>query len=164
MPQPDRHLIVEHPALLARGLEPGSCLLGIDLGARTIGVAISDPTLTIASPLLTLPRTRLGSDAGRIADLGRQRRAAGLVVGLPINMDGSEGRRAQATRDWSAALAERIACPVAFWDERLSTMAVERVMLQADMTRKRRARKIDQAAACYILQAALDAIPAFRDR
>ncbi len=159
---PVSDLIVDHPATLAERLAVGARLLGIDLGQKTIGLAISDASLTIASPIKTLPRTRLAVDAMAIAGIARDRGVAALVVGLPINMDGTVGRRAQATRDWSADLADRIGLPVAFWDERMSTMAVERVMLEADMSRRNRARKIDSAAATYILQAALDAVPARR--
>lgn len=153
-----KDFILDDPTALARHLAPGLRLLGIDLGSKTIGLAVSDPNLGIASPITTLTRAKMATNAQQIVDIMSERRVGGLVVGLPINMDGTEGPRAQATRDWSLELAARIEKPIAFWDERMSTMAVERMMLEADMTRKRRAQKIDQAAAAYILQAALDAI------
>jgi putative holliday junction resolvase len=153
-----KDFILDDPSALARHLTQGLRFLGVDLGSKTIGLAISDPNLKIASPITTLKRSKLSIDARLIAEIAKERGIGGLIVGLPINMDGTEGPRAQATRDWSLNLAEWIELPVAFWDERMSTMAVERMMLEADMTRKRRAQKIDQAAAAYILQAALDAI------
>jgi putative holliday junction resolvase len=153
-----KDFILDDPSALARDLATDLRVLGVDLGDKTIGLAISDPNLRVASPITTLKRAKMASNAREIADIMASRGAAGLVIGLPINMDGTEGPRAQATRDWSLELARRIEKPIAFWDERMSTMAVERMMLEADMTRKRRAEKVDQAAAAYILQAALDAI------
>ena len=146
------------PGALTNSLPKGYRLLGIDLGSKTIGLALSDPTFKIASPITTLKRGKLTVDAAVIERIVTERGIGGLLVGLPINMDGTEGPRAQATRDWCLELARRLALPYAFWDERMSTMAVERMMIEADMSRKRRAAKIDQAAAAYILQAALDAI------
>jgi putative holliday junction resolvase len=153
-----KDFIFADPSALSRHLVTERRLLGVDLGSKTIGLAISDPDLKIASPITTLGRVKMMVNAREIAEIMAERGAGGLVVGLPINMDGTEGPRAQATRDWSLGLAERIEKPIAFWDERMSTLAVERMMLEADMTRKRRAKKVDQAAAAYILQAALDAI------
>jgi putative Holliday junction resolvase len=150
--------ILGHPSALIERLSPGARLLGIDLGAKTIGLAISDPAFRIASPITTLKRTKLGADAVSLAAIVAERGIGGLVIGLPLNMDGTEGPRAQATRDWSLDLAGRLDLPLVLWDERMSTMAVERMMLAADMTRKRRAEKVDQAAAAYILQGAIDAI------
>ena len=144
--------------MLAGQLPPGSRLLGVDLGSRTIGLAISDPGIGIASPIGTLRRTRLNVNAQEIDAIARERGVGGMVIGLPLNMDGTAGPRAQATSDWARDLATRLALPITFWDERMSTLAVERVMLAADMTRKRRAAKIDSAAAAYILQGALDSI------
>jgi putative Holliday junction resolvase len=153
-----RDFIAESPSALVRRLPAGGRLLGIDLGSKTIGLAVSDPGHRIASPLTTLRRVKMGVNVQEIERIMAERGAFGLIVGLPINMDGTEGPRAQATRDWTLELVTRIERPAAFWDERMSTMAVERMMLEADMTRKRRAEKVDQAAAAYILQAALDAI------
>lgn len=153
-----KDFILDDPSALARHLVAGLRLLGVDLGSKTIGLAISDPNLRVASPITTLKRAKMAANAREITEIMADRGAGGLIVGLPLNMDGTEGPRAQATRDWSLGLAERIEKPVAFWDERMSTMAVERMMLEADMTRKRRAEKVDQAAAAYILQGALDAI------
>ena len=153
-----KDLILGHPSVLIERLAPGGRLLGIDLGAKTIGLAISDPAFRIASPITTLKRTKLGADAVSLAAIVAERGIGGMVIGLPLNMDGTEGPRAQATRDWSLDLAGRLDLPLVLWDERMSTMAVERMMLAADMTRKRRAEKVDQAAAAYILQGAIDAI------
>jgi putative Holliday junction resolvase len=153
-----RDLITASPSALASRLAPGARLLGIDLGSKTIGLAVSDPTLRIASPITTLKRLKLTRNAQEIDEIMTERGAGGLVVGLPINMDGTEGPRAQATRDWTLSLVERISRPAAFWDERMSTMAVERMMIEADLSRKRRSEKIDQAAAAYILQTALETI------
>lgn len=153
-----KDFILGDPSALARGLAPGIRVVGVDLGSKTIGLAISDPNLRIASPVTTLKRLKMAVNAREVTEFMDERGAGGLIVGLPLNMDGTEGPRSQATRDWSLSLAEKIHKPIAFWDERMSTMAVERMMIKADMTRKRRAGKVDQAAAAYILQAALDAI------
>jgi putative holliday junction resolvase len=153
-----KNLILDDPGTLVRHMTPGRRLLGVDLGSKTIGLAVSDPNLRVASPITTLRRVKMSVNVREIADVMNDRDIGGLVIGLPLNMDGSEGPRAQATRDWSLDIAERLEIPIAFWDERMSTMAVERIMIEADMTRRRRAEKIDQAAAAYILQSALDAI------
>jgi putative Holliday junction resolvase len=153
-----KDLLFGDPSALTNSLTKDRRLLGIDLGSKTIGLAISDPNFKIASPITTLKRGKLTVDAAAIEQIVTEREIGGLLIGLPINMDGTEGPRAQATRDWCLELARRLALPYAFWDERMSTMAVERMMIEADMSRKRRAEKIDQAAAAYILQAALDAI------
>ena len=152
-----KDFILESPSALARHLGTGVRLMGVDLGSKTIGLAVSDAGRRVASSVVTLKRVKLAVNAAEIDAIMKERDAGGLVVGFPINMDGSEGPRAQATRDWALALVERIERPVAFWDERMSTMAVERMMLEADLTRKRRAEKVDEAAAAYILQSALDA-------
>ena len=131
-------------------------LMGLDLGAKTIGVAVSDVSRTIATARTTLRRTKLSRDAEALRVLVEDEGIGGIVVGLPVNMDGSEGPRAQSTRDTAARLAEVLALPVAFWDERWSTVAAERAMLDADLSRRKRARKVDQVAAAYILQGALD--------
>ena len=142
-------------------LAPRQRLLGLDLGAKTIGLAISDRELTIGSPLETLRRAKFTQDAAALARICAEREVGGLVLGLPVNMDGSEGPRCQSTRQFAANLAEvaGLALPVAFWDERLSTAAVERLLIEeADMSRRRRAQVIDKMAAAYILQGALDAL------
>jgi putative Holliday junction resolvase len=131
-------------------------LLGLDLGAKTIGVAASDPDRRVAAPVEIIARKRFTLDAQRILALAAQRRAAGLVLGLPVNMDGSEGPRAQSTRAFARNLAQLTELPIALWDERLSTAAVERALIAADASRARRKAVIDQHAAAYILQGALD--------
>ena len=151
-------LIFCSPSQLAKKKKESMRLLGVDLGSKTIGLAVSDPLLKIASPITTLKRSKLSSNAIEFSNIIKNYQIGGIIVGLPINMDGTEGTRVQATRDWSLDLARRLSIPVAFWDERLSTVAVERMMLKADMTRNKRAAKIDQAAAAYILQGALDNI------
>ena len=131
-------------------------LLGLDLGSKTIGVAASDPDRRVAAPVETISRKRFALDAGRILALAAERRAAGFVLGLPVNMDGSEGPRAQSTRAFARNLARLTELPIALWDERLSTAAVERALITADASRAARKNVIDQHAAAYILQGALD--------
>lgn len=131
-------------------------LIGLDLGTKTIGVAASDPDRRVAAPVETIARKRFNLDAPRILALAAERRAVGLVLGLPINMDGSEGPRAQSTRAFARNLAQLTELPIALWDERLSTAAVERVLIAADASRAKRKAVIDQHAAAYILQGALD--------
>ncbi|MAF95827.1 MAG: Holliday junction resolvase RuvX [Rhodospirillaceae bacterium] len=141
-------------------LKPGQRLLGLDIGSKTIGLALSDVTLTVASPAETINRGKFAADAGRLAGIIAEENVGGLVLGLPVQMDGAEGRRCQSVRQFADNLLEHIDLPIAFWDERLSTAAVERVLIdEADMTRKRRAEVIDKMAAAYILQGALDAMP-----
>jgi putative holliday junction resolvase len=144
-------LIDAAPLLPQRG-----ALLGLDLGTKTIGVAASDPDRRIAAPVETITRTRFTADAERILALAAERRAVGLVLGLPINMDGSEGARAQSTRAFARNMAALTALPLALWDERLSTAAVERALIEADASRAKRKAVIDAHAASYILQGALD--------
>jgi putative holliday junction resolvase len=139
------------PLLPERG-----ALIGLDLGTKTIGVASSDPDRRLAAPVETIARKRFALDAERILALAAERRAAGFVLGLPINMDGSEGPRAQATRAFARNLARLTKLPIGLWDERLSTAAVERALITADASRARRKAVIDQHAAAYILQGALD--------
>ena len=143
---------------LASATAPGARLLGLDLGTKTIGLALSDTGLRLASPVGTIRRTRLQADLDALFNTVDDRGAGGLVLGLPINMDGSEGPRAQATRQFARDLLNRRDLPLAFWDERLSTRAVERAMIEADLSRRKRKAKVDTAAAAYILQGALDAI------
>ena len=142
-------------------LAPGKRLLGLDLGDKTIGLAISDRGLKVASPLETIRRSKFTRDAEALAVLCQDRGVGGLVLGLPVNMDGSEGPRCQSVRQFAANLAELagFTLPIAFWDERLSTAAVERLLIgEADMSRKRRGQVVDKMAAAYILQGALDAL------
>jgi putative Holliday junction resolvase len=139
------------PLLPRRG-----ALIGLDLGSKTIGVAASDPDRRLAAGVETIARTSISADAARLLQLAAERRAAAFVLGLPVNMDGSEGPRAQSTRAFARNLAHRTHLPIALWDERLSTAAVERALIAADMSRARRAAVIDQHAAAYILQGALD--------
>lgn len=131
-------------------------LIGLDLGSKTIGVAASDPDRRLATPVETIARKRFRSDAERLLALAGARHAVGFVVGLPVNMDGSEGPRAQATRAFARNLAAITELPIALWDERLSTAAVERVLIAAEASREKRKAVIDQHAAAYILQGALD--------
>jgi putative holliday junction resolvase len=137
-------------------LPPRGALIGLDLGIKTIGVAASDPDRRLAAPVETIARKRFSLDAERITALATQRRAVGYVLGLPVNMDGTEGPRAQATRAFARNFAERTDLPIALWDERLSTAAVERALIAADASRAKRKAVIDQHAATYILQGALD--------
>ena len=151
--------LVELTGLPAR-LERGQRLLGLDVGSKTVGLALSDRRLTVATPLRTLSRGKIADDTAALSAVVRDEAVGALVVGLPVNMDGSEGPRCQSVRQFVANLAARgLALPVAFWDERLSTAAVERLLVdQADLSRKRRGQVVDKLAAAYILQGALDAL------
>ncbi|MGE0668338.1 MAG: Holliday junction resolvase RuvX [Sphingomonadales bacterium] len=131
-------------------------LLGLDLGTKTIGLAISDGALMVASPIETIQRTKFTADAQKLLGVVDGRQVAGLVLGLPVNMDGTEGPRCQSTRQFARNLLGLRDLPIAFWDERLSTAAVQRAMIDADLTRAKRAKVVDQMAAGYILQGALD--------
>jgi putative holliday junction resolvase len=131
-------------------------LIGLDLGTKTIGVAASDPHRKLATTVETIARKTFTADAKRIIGLAAERAAVGFVLGLPINMDGSEGPRAQSTRAFARNLAKLTELPIALWDERLSTAAVERELIAADVSRKKRAAVIDQYAAAFILQGALE--------
>lgn len=133
-----------------------SALIGLDLGEKTIGIAVSDRLRQVATPLKTLKRGKFGVNATELAALIEEREIGGLILGLPFNMDGSEGPRAQSTRAFARNLAQRGTVPIGFWDERLSTVAAERALLEADTSRRRRAEVIDHVAAGYILQGALD--------
>lgn len=133
-------------------------LIGLDPGAKTIGVALSDVTLMLASPYGAIKRGKLAANAAEIAAIARKEGAAGLVVGLPLSMDGSMGPAAQAAKDWARAVSEATALPCALFDERLTSAAVNRMLIaEADLTRAKRAEAVDRAAAAYMLQAALDA-------
>ena len=143
-------------AEFAAALPPMRGLVGLDLGEKTIGVAVSDLTLSVASPLLTIRRTKFTLDAGELLGVVAARALGGLVLGLPRNMDGSEGPRCQSTRAFARNLSRLTDLPITFWDERLSTVAAERALLEADTSRKRRKEVIDHVAAGYILQGLLD--------
>lgn len=140
----------------AGALPPRGALMGLDLGTRTIGVSVSDVMRSVASPLETVRRTKFTADAIALERLAAGRAIVGVVLGMPMNMDGSEGPRLQSTRAFARNWARRMDLPLAFWDERLSTVAAERALLEADTSRRRRAQVIDQVAAGYILQGALD--------
>ena len=140
----------------AAHLPARGALIGLDLGSKTIGVASSDPDRRLATAVETITRRTFAADAARLLALAGERKAAGFVLGLPVNMDGSEGPRAQSTRAFARNLARMTELPIALWDERLSTAAVERELIAADVSRARRAKVIDQHAAVFILQGALD--------
>lgn len=144
--------IDELPALLA----PQARLIGVDLGEKTIGLALSDVNRTIASPLETLPRGKFKADAEKLLALATKFGVGGLVIGLPKNMDGSEGPSAQSARAFVRNLSPLTGLAIVFWDERLSTAAVERTLIEADASRRRRDEVVDKVAAAYILQGALD--------
>ncbi len=131
-------------------------VMGLDLGERTIGVAVTDAMRSVATPLLTIRRRKFGVDAAALMEIAAERDIAGIVLGLPRNMDGSEGPRCQSTRAFARNLTGLTDVPITFWDERLSTVAAEKALLEADTSRKRRAEVIDHVAASYILQGTLD--------
>lgn len=137
-------------------LAPDTRLLGLDLGEKTIGLALSDRLLMVATPMETLKRGKFAADAARLDIIISEHGIGGLVVGLPLNMDGSDGPSAQSARAFGRNWVNRSALPLIFWDERLSTMAVTRTLLDADASRKRRGEVVDKMAAAYILQGALD--------
>jgi putative Holliday junction resolvase len=143
-------------AELARHLPPRGVLLGLDLGSKTIGIAVSDPDRRLAAPVETIRRKSSAADTKRLLALAAERQAVAFVLGLPLNMDGSEGPRAQSTRAFARNLAKHTDLPIALWDERLSTAAVERQLIAADASRKKRAAVINAHAAAFILQGALD--------
>jgi putative Holliday junction resolvase len=144
--------IEDLPPLLAADAR----LLGLDVGTKTIGMALSDVTRSVATPYHTVRRTKFSEDVSAIEAAIEEHDIGAIVIGLPLNLDGSEGPRAQSTRAFARNLAARIVVPILFWDERLSTAAVERHLIEADASRKRRAEVIDRMAAAYILQGALD--------
>jgi len=149
-------VIYEDIAEFAATLPRGQALAGLDFGEKTIGVAVSDTLRSIATPLETIRRTKFTADAARLLEICSARRIGGLVLGLPLNMDGSEGPRVQSTRAFARNLSRLTELPIAYWDERLSTVAAERALLEADTSRARRREVIDHVAAGYILQGALD--------
>lgn len=161
-------MAIRNPQALKALLPRGKRLLGLDLGEKTIGVAISDPSLKIASPIDTIRRTKFTEDARALGRLMAGREVGGIVIGLPVNMDGTEGPRCQSVRHFAENLIiakdllGAVGEPeIAFWDERLSTVAIQRLLIdEADMSRGKRAHAVDKMAAAYILQGALDALAA----
>jgi putative Holliday junction resolvase len=135
---------------------PNSRLLGLDLGEKTIGLALSDTLLTVATPMEALKRGKFSADAAKLDDIVSRQNIGGLVIGLPLNMDGTEGPSAQSARAFARNFAARSPLPILMWDERLSTAAVTRTLIDSDASRKRRAEVVDKMAAGYILQGALD--------
>lgn len=152
--------ILSSPDELRQALTGPASLIGLDLGTRTIGVAVSDRLRTIASPRLTIRRSKFKVDAGQLLKIAAEENAAGFILGLPVNMDGTRGPRVQATLAFARNLANLTDIPIALWDERLSTVAVERVLIEADRSRARRAELVDKLAAAWILQGALDRLAA----
>lgn len=150
--------ILEDPMAFAAGLKPGTRLIGIDAGTKTLGLALSDVTRTIASPLETILRTKFRADAARLLAHIAEHEISGLVLGLPRNLDGTEGPRAQATRAMARNINRLTPLPILLWDERLTTAIAERMLIDADQTRKRRGEVIDKLAATLILQSAMDRI------
>ena len=149
-------MILEAIEDFAAALPPMRPILGLDLGEKTIGVAASDGILSSANAVETIKRKKFGLDAARLLESAGGREAGGIILGLPRNMDGSEGPRCQSTRAFARNLERLTDLPIGFWDERLSTVAAERALIEADLTRKRRKEVIDAVAASYILQGALD--------
>ena len=150
-------MVVELAALKC-DLKTRQRLLGLDVGTKTIGLALSDLTRTIATPMETIRRTKFTKDAEYLISLIAEHEIGGLIIGLPLNMDGSEGPKCQSVRQFAQNLAGKTDIAMAFWDERLSTVAVTRTLLEADTSRAKRAMVVDKMAAAYILQGALDAI------
>lgn len=134
----------------------GRRLIGLDLGSKTIGIALSDAGHLIATPMETIRRTKFTKDAERLIEICNEHDIGGIAIGLPLNMNGTEGPRVQATRAFERNLSQKIDLPMLFWDERLTTVAAERAMLEADLSRKKRAARIDSTAAGLILQGVLD--------
>lgn len=149
-------MICDTVEAFAAALPGTGAIAGLDLGDKTIGVAVSDGLRSVATPLETIRRRKFSLDAARLLEIAGNRALTGLVLGLPRNMDGSEGPRCQSTRAFARNLARMTDLPIGFWDERLSTIAAEKALLEADTSRKRRAEVIDHVAAGYILQGALD--------
>ena len=149
-------MILTDVAVFLAALPPNRAICGLDLGDKTIGFAVSDLRRQVATPVLVIRRVKFTEDAARLLALLAERQIAGIILGLPLNMDGSEGPRVQSTRAFARNLEKLTPLPISFWDERLSTVAAERALLEADTSRKRRSEVIDQVAAGYILQGALD--------
>jgi putative holliday junction resolvase len=149
---------------LAATLQPGQAVAGLDLGTKTIGLAMSDIGRSLATPRTVLRRIKFTQDAVALLDFAKRERVAAFIIGLPVNMDGSEGPRVQATRAFVRSMAEKTTLPFVFWDERLSTVAAERVLISMDVSRAKRADRIDSAAASFILQGALDRLSSLARR
>lgn len=156
-------MICDTPEDFVAAIPKTGAIAGLDLGTVTIGVAVSDVMRSVATPLETIKRKKFGLAAAKLLELTTHRLITGLVLGLPMNMDGSEGPRCQATRAFARNLEKLTPLPIAFWDERLSTVAAERALLEADTSRKRRAEVIDHVAAGYILQGMLDRMAHLRN-
>lgn len=150
-------VIVKTPAELAELLKPGERLFGLDLGEKTIGLALSDVLRTVATPFETLPRGKFTADAEALITLIKNHNVAGLVIGLPLNMNGTEGPSAQSARAFARNFEKKHELPILFWDERLSTTAVTRTLIEADVSRAKRKEVVDKMAAAFILQGVLDA-------
>tara|TARA_Y100000589_G_C27122649_1_gene617130 strand:- start:949 stop:1422 length:474 start_codon:yes stop_codon:yes gene_type:complete len=151
-------MIYEHILDFAGSISRNSALMGLDLGSKTIGIAVSDSLRSVATPLKTIKRTKFSDEVKILLRIISEREISGIILGLPINMDGSEGPRCQSTRAFARNIIRFKDFPIAFWDERLSTVAAEKALLEADINRKRRNEVIDHVAASYILQGALDRI------
>ena len=149
-------MIYEHVSDFANELKSSNSLIGLDLGTKTIGVAVSDTILSAATPIKTIKRKKFSIDADQLLEIISTKNCCGVVIGLPKNMDGSEGPRAQSTRAFGKNFSSKTMLPITFWDERLSTVAAEKALLEADTSRKRRSEVIDHVAAAYILQGFLD--------
>ena len=149
-------MIFEEIEAFAEAIKPHQPLIGLDLGTKTIGIAVSDALHLSATPIETLKRIKFTSDAARLLKMIAERNIGGIILGLPRNMDGSEGPRCQSTRAFARNFTKLCEVPIGFWDERLSTVAAEKALLEADTSRRRRAEVIDHVAASYILQGALD--------
>jgi putative holliday junction resolvase len=147
---------------LAERLQPNQAIAGLDLGTKTIGLAMSDLGRRFSSPRPVLKRVKFTQDAAVLLDFAEKEKVAAFVIGLPMNMDGSAGPRVQATRAFVRSMADKTALPFVFWDERLSTVAAERALLEMDVSRAKRAERIDSAAASFILQGALDRLSSLR--
>ncbi|HTO33519.1 MAG TPA: Holliday junction resolvase RuvX [Pararhizobium sp.] len=141
---------------LSSTLLPGQPVAGLDLGTKTIGLSVSDIGRRFSSPRPVLQRVKFGKDAGLLLDFAAREKVAAFIIGLPVNMDGSSGPRVQATKAFVRLMEEKTSLPFVYWDERLSTVAAERALLEMDVSRKKRAERIDSAAASFILQGALD--------
>ena len=149
-------MIYEDVYEFSNELQSNNSLIGLDLGTKTIGVAVSDTILSVATPIKTIKRKKFSLDTDNLLEIISTKNCCGVIIGLPKNMDGSEGPRAQSTRAFARNFSEKTELPITFWDERLSTVAAEKALLEADTTRKRRAEVIDHVAAAYILQGFLD--------
>ena len=149
-------MIYEDVYEFSNELQSNNSLIGLDLGTKTIGVAVSDTILSVATPIKTIKRKKFSLDADNLLRIISTKNCCGVIIGLPKNMDGSEGPRAQSTRAFARNFSAKTELPITFWDERLSTVAAKKALLEADTTRKRRAEVIDHVAAAYILQGFLD--------